>query len=164
MSETEDKLWREMLDSELTSEYYATLAGRFSKRDKFAKIFLAVMSSGTVAGWSIWHGSNANAVATGAWRGLSAAAAVTSIVLPILNYSKKVEWASTLKAAYRATTNDLGSLWLRRGTLTEAGLVTALDKILEKEETLAATESHFPERDDKLLKQCQQCIIKRRGI
>ena len=106
MNEVYDKLWKEMLDSSLNAEYYSTLASRFSKRDTWTKISLAIMSSGTVAGWAIWNDPNTYPAFYYIWRTLSGFAMLTSIALPFLNYSKKVEWASTLKIGYEISAKE----------------------------------------------------------
>lgn len=164
MKETYSKLWREMLNSEMTGEYFSTLASRFSARDKYTKIFMAIMTSGAVAGWGIWNDATLYPITAILWRGASGVAMLTSIALPFLNYSKKVEWATALKIAYESSIEDYELIWLKRKKLTDDELLDEMQKIIAKEKTLSSIESHFPERDEELLKECQAKIIKRREL
>lgn len=153
-----------MLNSAMTAEYFAVLAGRFSKRDKYTKIFLSVMSSSTVAGWAIWNDAQQFPYLAMAWRIGSGIAAITSILLPFLNYSKKVEWATTLKVAYDASVKDYEFLWLKRELMTKEQVLDATQDVINKEKSLSAIESNFPEVDKALLSECQKTIKERRGI
>lgn len=164
MNETYGKLWREMLNSELTGEYFATLASRFATRDKWSKIFLAITSSGAVAGWSIWNDDQTYPFFSLAWRVASSISAITSIALPFLNYSKKVEWATSLKIAYESSVKDYELLWLKRKKTPNDELLTEMQKIIEKEKSLSNIEAHFPEKDDELLRECQTRVVTRRNL
>ena len=51
-------IWEAALDADLNLRYWDHLSRRYSAWDKYAKIFLAIMSSSTVAGWGIWNEIN----------------------------------------------------------------------------------------------------------
>lgn len=89
---------------------------------------------------------------------------LTSIALPFLNYSKKVEWATALKVAYEASLEDYELIWLKRESLTDEELLGDMQKVIKKEKTLSNIEAHFPDKDSRLLKECQATVIKRRGL
>ena len=47
-------IWDGRLGADFNKRYWNHLIRRYSKRDKYTKIFLATMSSSTVASWGIW--------------------------------------------------------------------------------------------------------------
>ena len=47
-------VWDGMLGADFNKRYWDHLIRRYSKRDKYTKIFLATMSSSTVESWGIW--------------------------------------------------------------------------------------------------------------
>lgn len=163
MKETHSKVWREMLNAEMTSEYFSTLAGRYATRDLWTKIFLAITSSSAVAGWSFWDEVDHPNISI-IWRVASGIAAVTSVVLPFLNYSKKVEYATKLKSSYEASAMDYGIIWLSRNDKTDKTLLRELKKTMSKEKSLSSIEAHFPKKKEKLLRICQEKIINRRDL
>lgn len=164
MKECHQKLWREMLNSEMNSEYFGALASRFSRWDKWSKIFLAITSSGVVAGWTIFNDPAKYPYGETAWHIASGLATITAIALPIFNPSKKAEWATALKVAYQSVANDYEFIWLRRESQTDDKLLDETRKGTMKEKALSNMEIHFPERNEKLLKKCQKAIIKRRNL
>ena len=121
MTEVQGKIWKEMLDSEMNSQYFETLAGRYAWRDRWTKIFLALTSSGSAfAGWTIWHDPSQHPYFTAAWKVTSSLATVIAIVSPFLNFSKKVEWATLLRIAYQSSAQDYDLLWVQRDKVDEA--------------------------------------------
>lgn len=164
MKESHRKLWREMLTAEMNCEYFSTLASRFSKWDKGTKVFMAIMSSGVVAGWAIFNDPNTYPHSAVLWRIASGLATATAIALPILNLSKKVEWATALKVAYQSAANDYEFIWLKRETLAESDLLAEIKNCIDKEKALASVEAHFPEKNNRLLRRSQQTVIRRRNL
>jgi hypothetical protein len=81
-------IWELMLDSDMNVRYWKYSVIRYYNYDKRSKIFLAVMSSGTVASWSIWSSVPL------LWQFLSACSAIIAITLPILNFQKSIETMS----------------------------------------------------------------------
>jgi hypothetical protein len=77
-------LWYSMLDADMNARYWSYLSRRYSNRDKYSKIFLALMSSGTVASWGFW--SDMQII----WKILSACSALLAIALPIINWPKMI--------------------------------------------------------------------------
>jgi len=49
-----ETIWDSMLDADMNVRYWAGLGRCYYKKDITYKIFLAAMSSGTVASWGIW--------------------------------------------------------------------------------------------------------------
>lgn len=77
-------LWNSMLDADMNVRYWGYVGRKFSAREKYIKIFLAVFSTtSAVASWAIWT------YYAELWKALLSASAVIAIAiaLPILNYS-----------------------------------------------------------------------------
>ena len=77
-----------MLDADMNARYWKRLVNRYATRDKWLKIFMALMASGAVAGWGLWE------AIPWLWKTLSSASAVVAISLPVLNYQKSIEQMS----------------------------------------------------------------------
>lgn len=164
MNEIHKKLYDEMLDAELNRDYYEEVASRLSDWDLRIKIFLALTSSSTLAGWTIWRDAETYPHLTAAWKICSGLAMATSVVTPFLNLGKKTEWATALKIAFASSTNDYELLWLRRDLLSEVKLLAETRTIMDREAILATTLSHFPKLNRRLLSLCQERIIRRRAL
>ena len=74
-------IWKSMLEADMNAKYWKYLVNRYSTRDKGFKIFLAIMASGTVAGWGLWEDI------PWLWKSLSSISAIIAISSPILNIS-----------------------------------------------------------------------------
>jgi hypothetical protein len=150
--------WEAMLTADLNHRYFDALAGKFYKHDLYTKIFLAAMSSGTVAGWAFWKDNPC------LWKTLSGISAVLAIALPILNYPKKLEAAGRLKTDYDDIKRDYQLLWARIDNNTHAQTENELKRIFQKEGKLATLESTVPGNDKKLNARCQQEVLKANGL
>ena len=98
-------VWEAMLDADLNFRYWDHLSRRYSAWDKYTKIFLAIMSSSTVAGWRIWNEVDI------LWKVLSAVSAGTAIALPILNWQKKIGEMSNLRGKWSRISRAYENLW-----------------------------------------------------
>ena len=98
-------VWEAMLDADLNFRYWDHLSRRYSAWDKYTKIFLAVMSSSTVASWGIW-----NEVSI-LWKVLFSISSVTAIVFPILNWQKKIGEMSNLRGKWSRISRAYENLW-----------------------------------------------------
>lgn len=102
-------LWIAKLDSDFNERYWRLVTEKYTRRDFSLKLFLAVTTSGTVAGWSFW------AEYPIVWQSLSALSAVASIASPLLAYGKKVEAAASHAGKWvdlRIRYNELWESWL----------------------------------------------------
>jgi hypothetical protein len=104
-------IWEAVLDADLNLRYWDHLSRRYSAWDKYAKIFLAIMSSSTVAGWGIWNEINILWTDLSLWKGLSAISAVTAIALPILDWQRKIGEVSNLKGKWSRISRAYENLW-----------------------------------------------------
>lgn len=110
------ELWNSTLDADMNVRYWDSMTTRYTRVDNSLKIFLATMSSGTVAAWRFW--SSAPIV----WQLLSAISAILAIASPILNYSKTIK-----------TTTDIAWKWQT--------ILNRYEKLRRKDKDLALPES-----------------------
>ena len=107
--EEQDKIrqviWEAVLDADLNLRYWDHLSRRYSAWDKYTKIFLAIMSSSTVASWGIWDEIDI------LWKCLSAVSAGTAIALPILDWQRKIGEMSNLKGKWSRISRAYENLW-----------------------------------------------------
>lgn len=151
-------IWRSMLDADMNARYWKYLVKRYSFRDKSLKIFLAIMASGTVAGWGLWESI------PWLWKTLSSCAAIVAIAQPILNYQKDIEQMSILAGKWGELRVEYEDLWLQIKNNTDAnGLERTYKKHRKIESSLQSKETKLPD-DQKLLKKCFDEVIKARGL
>ena len=152
-------IWDSMLDADLNARYWSYLSQRYYLRDKYSKIFLAVMSSGTVASWQFWD------AVPFVWKGLSALSAVTAIALPILNWSKTIENMVRLKQQWTELKNEYEMVWIshRNRNKSDAEIEKELLRLKKKEADTSKEEVNLP-NDTELLYICRSEILKSRGL
>ena len=146
-----------MLTAQMNVCYWSQLATRYAQREKWIKIFLAITSSGTVAGWTVW---THYAIV---WKVLSGLSAVLAVSLPILDYSGRV--AQMSKAASKCAQLRLGydQLWAQIDSLAPDSLAAMEAELSKKEIELA--EMQITEPDDReLLAHCQEEVLRSRGL
>ncbi len=159
MDETRKFAYKEMLLIEINARYFECVASRCYRYDLWSKIFLAVFSSsGAVAGWAIWKANDIQWLAY-AWTFLSSTAAVLAVALPILNFTKKLEFATRLKVEYTDLSHDYNMLWLRVDESEKNEIEKELEKLRAKEKKFAALENHFPIIDRMLFDKCQKEVV-----
>ena len=151
------ELWESILDADMNTRYWSSLARRYSNRDRNSKIFLAIMSSGVVAGWGIWiHISFL-------WKMLSSLAAILAITLPILNYQKLIIKTSDLAGRWMQIQIDYQNLWLTLEQTPSETLIKQYKDIKDKEVEAAKMEQTLP-IDNKLIGLCYSDVLSSRGI
>lgn len=153
-----------MLDAELTQLYYSRVAGRLHRWDTGMKIFLACTTSGTVAGWAIWTDAVQYPNGVFVWKVFSGFSALVAVALPILNLAKKVEWATSLTSNYGRLLGEYELFWAQVETAKPAQIAKFMQDLQRKEGALAPVESHFPKRDEKLVRECQRDVNHKRGL
>jgi len=152
-------IWDSMLDADLNVRYWSYLSRRYYMRDKYSKIFLAAMSSGTVASWHFW------ATVPGVWKGLSAFSALTAIALPIINWSKMIENMVRLKQQWVDIKNDYEMLWIsfKNKNKNDADIEKEILRVKKKEVETSKEEYNLP-NSKKLVYKCTDEVLKSRGI
>jgi hypothetical protein len=153
-----DQIWKSMLDADMNARYWKYLVSRYSKRDKYLKIFLAVMASGSVAGWGFWQDMPA------IWKTLSGISALISISLPIFNYQKTIEDMSVLSGKWGGLRISYEDLWIDVNNAPSANALKIIfQKYRQAEVTLQEKETSLP-IDEELLKRCYREVKNSRGL
>lgn len=151
-------IWDLMLDADMNVRYWAELGRRYYKRDIRYKIFLAAMSSGTVASWGIW--SEVELL----WKILSAISALVAVALPILNWPKMIQSIGNVKQKWVDIKADYEVLWIEENSKKDqAVLEEEFKKIKKREATASQQETNLPKKD-KLLDECWEDVLKSRGL
>ncbi|MBC8123143.1 MAG: hypothetical protein H7Y22_15060 [Gemmatimonadaceae bacterium] len=152
-----DQLWRSLLTADMNARYYGHLARRYQKRHLQLSIFVAVCSSSTVTSWIFLKQIDL------LWQVLSVSSALTSIALPILNWTGKVETMSKLVGEYSNLLSCYESLWASQGTLDQKEIASQFGKLKQTEGKIRAEESKLP-YDEALLEKCQGEVLQSRGL
>src|SRR6266480_8159768 len=100
---------------------------RYTRREGYAKIFLAATASATVASWSLW------AEVKPLWQTLSVIAALVSVTMPIIDAPRKVETMTEAQASWLQLMHDYEALWRSPGSLSEKAFVSKLTSLKERE-------------------------------
>jgi hypothetical protein len=153
-------LWKAKLDSNFNERYWRLITEKYSKRDFYLKLFLAISASGTIAGWSIF------AEYPVSWKTLSAAAAIASIASPLLAYGKKVEAAAGHAGKWadlRIRYEEIWETWRSKGDAKiikqeHAKLLKVAIELTNVEPGLKISE------DKKLATRAQQDVLRAAGL
>jgi hypothetical protein len=146
-----------MLTAQMNVCYWSKLASRFEQREKQFKIFLAITSSGAVAGWSFWIDYPV------AWKVLSGLSALLAVSLPILDYSGRVAQLNKVASKYAQLRLGYDQLWAQIDVLTPDSL-RAMQAELTKREIELADLQVTGSDDRKLLVHCQEEVLRSRGL
>lgn len=150
--------WESMLDADMNVRYWGKLARRYKQREMQAKIFLAAVSSGSVAGWALWTAFPL------AWKLLSALSALIAVALPFLNYPDKIETTADLHGKWNRLLSDYETVWSRVQSDGEAPeILHSIRTLKETESQMSKTEVELP-RIVSLVKRCQMEARRSRGI
>lgn len=154
-------IWNSLLDADMNERYWSQLSKRYYKKEKWTKILLAIMASGTVATWSIWSEYEQ------LWKFLSSLSAIVAIALSILNWPKIIQSMNVLTEKWSLIKSDYELLWLdvkkRIEDKDEVRIKKALKNLMTKESTLSQKEANLPD-DPKSLQRCMNEVKKSRGI
>ncbi len=149
-------VWDRLLGADFNKRYWNHLIRRYSKWDKYTKIFLATMSSSTVASWGIWDEIDI------LWKGLSAISAVTAIALPILDWSKTISRMSDLAGKWSRIEYEYENLWLELQGDSPINRVEGEYRRI-RGEVAGLDDTGLPE-DVKLNEQCHNEVLESRGL
>jgi hypothetical protein len=162
MALSED-IWNDMLTAEFNELYWQYMAQRYANYDTRLKIFIALMSSGTVASWYLWQMPPYDLV----WKTLSAFSAITAILQPILNYPQTTKEIEQLTDKWIDIGFGYKKLW---GDIE--GKISNEKKIREHHTKLQEIQNDVKKRRNrikiahckKLNKRCQEEVNKKRGL
>jgi hypothetical protein len=154
----ERKAFNAMLDAQLQSRYWNLMALRYLRRETNAKIFLAVTASATVASWAIWKANEA------LWQSLSAASAIISVVLPIVDAPRKIDDMAEVQWRWQKLMHEYEALYGSSSTLSQIAFDKRFKELRAEEADISKKTSRLPTDDVRLAKRCQAEIIKARGL
>lgn len=150
--------WESMLDADMNTRYWGKLARRYKQRETWIKIFLAAISSGSVAGWAFWTAFPP------AWKALSALSALVALALPILDYPDKIESTADLHGKWNRLLSEYETIWSRmQGDEVTTEVLDSIRTLKETEGDMSRAEAKLP-RIVHLVKKCQEEAKHSRGI
>jgi hypothetical protein len=136
--------------------YWSAICHRYSKYDVGSRIFLAITSSSTVAGWSFW------AQKPEVWKTLSEASALIAIILTVIDLPKKVSRISVLVARWKQSQVEYELLWRSDRHLTSSQSKSKYSNCKHREIANTSEEQTLP-RDNKLLRRCYDDVYRVHG-
>jgi hypothetical protein len=147
-----------MLDADMNTRYWSYLSRRYYSLDKYSKIFLALISSGTVASWGFWSDIPL------LWKIFSGLSALLAIALPLLNWPRMISNMGILKQYWTEIKTDYEMTWitLEKGK-SEDEIEKEFKKIKQKEVKASQNETNLP-YDKKLLWKCRNEVLESRGL
>ncbi len=152
------EVWDSLLDADMNVRYWTHLGTRYYNRDKYIKIFLAVMSSGAVASWGFWEQVDI------LWKILSGVSALIAIAVPILGWSSMIEKMARLKQQWTQIRSEYELLWLDvRQREDQNNILEGYKKTKMSESEVSVHETNLP-KDKKLLIECWEEVVASRGL
>lgn len=148
-----------MLTADLNYRYFTALAARYQGYDRWAKIFVAVMSSAAVSGWAIWGQPGVNWL----WQAASALATIVAVALPIINPANSVNLASRLAGGWFSILKDYEVLWVRLDSESEESAQEACGKVLQEEKRLVDLETNL-RKNERLARAAELNVRRSRGL
>jgi hypothetical protein len=149
-------LWDAMLDAEMNVNYWEALCQQFVSRDRRLKFLIALTSSGTaIAAWAIW------AQYPIAWKIITGASCVVSIYHSYFFHSERISKVSGLLATWKEIMTKYQLLWEKDRDLQNQASWKEFESSKQRESHI--DESIVP-KNEKLLNQAQQQVLKARGL
>jgi len=150
--------WQSLLDADQNSRYWRAMTLRFVRRERTAKIFLAIVSSATVAGWGFWR------EASWVWQGLSILAALISVALPIFDVPRHVEAMVELHEKWFQLLTEYEEIWALRASITDAETQEKIKKLKGTEVELAKKSAKLPNDDTDLGTKTYNDVLRERHL
>lgn len=158
MSEHADSAWKAMLDADFNARYWRYMVLRFARRENYAKIFLAVVASASVASWSLWIEIQ------WLWKTLSAIAAIVAVAMPIIDVPRKTELMTDAYGGWLQLMNEYEDLWRSRESSNDRTFAAKLTSLKTREVDVAKKTAKLPSDDDALAERCYAEVLTARGL
>lgn len=149
--------WESMLDADMNVRYWGQMARKYRSRERTIMIFLAIISSGAVAGWKFWAGHPS------IWHSLSGLSAVLAVALPLLDYSGNVATMVELRGKWSELSVAYDQMWAQYGANPAGPPPNEIRPLKDKEAELSKLSAALPE-DQRSLKRCQGEVRRARGL
>ena len=149
----QEHLWKQWYRTKYHSIYLELLLAHDERLDRYMKMFLAIVSSGSIAGWAVWK------EAQFIWALLIAMSQVINAVRQFLPYRERMKALSALSRELEELAIHMEIKWLEIsiGELTEKEMRKLYADMLIK--TSSAAQKHFPNnsvpRIDKLMRKAE---------
>jgi hypothetical protein len=137
--------------------YWNYLSLDYINKDRAVKIFLAVVTSGTVASWNFWSDI------TLLWQILSGSAAIVGVALPILKLEERIKKTSLIRGKWIEVRKEYEYLWMTLKDMQSSDLNKAYKKIKDREGEVSQKEGGLPTRK-KLREKCYREVLESRGL
>ncbi len=160
MSDQLTTVWEALLDAEMNVRYWGYLAKRFAGREKSLKIALALTTSSTILSLPVWERLSYGSIVLGL---LGLLNAVLACILPILNYSERIETMANLRGAWSQLSIELARLWERESSSSISDSENEFRLLMERTVSLVVLESRLP-NDRILVRKCQMEVRRSRGL
>ncbi|WP_394884293.1 hypothetical protein [Clostridium butyricum] len=151
----QSRYWSDMTNLKFKLYYVDYFYENYSSWDNGINIFLAFLSCGSIAGWSIW-----NSIPF-VWTFLIAISQVITAIRPHLSLSKYIKSLYTFSINANNIFLDYEDNWYKvaNGELTNEeinSLISKLKRKLTKLTDANITPTHVPENNTKALKKAQE--------
>ncbi|MEH6763459.1 MAG: hypothetical protein V7655_03080 [Aequorivita antarctica] len=120
MNSIREKIWYFLIDSKTNELVASLITKKYQKWDLYLNIFLAVMSSSSVAAWAIWRQNPT------LWLLLIALTQLFSLAKPYFLFPKYVKIFNEKSLRWQQLTVDLEEIWFKinNGLITEENAIT----------------------------------------
>lgn len=131
-------IWRQLYRIKVHSIYLELLHAKTETIDRSIKIFLAIASSSSIAGWAIWKDAQF------IWATIIAASQVLNSIRPFLPYRERMKALSSLSRELEELAIHIEIKWLEiaAGELTEKEMRKLNADMLTKKSS--AEQKYFP--------------------
>lgn len=163
MKESEKELWDSLNDAEMNALYYGYMARRYSNLEKGTLVFSAIMSTAAIGSLQIWKSEWLGLDWSHCWDALSLFAVLVAVGAPLVNFGQTAQKCASLRPVFLNYRNQYNELWLNRSSFQDRTLIMKLTHLKEAEIRDTVIDSTI-KRDIKLLKKCQEEIIKSKGL
>jgi hypothetical protein len=157
-AEHSNSAWQSLLDADLNARYWRYMGLRFTRREGWAKMFLAATASATVASWSLWVEVKL------LWQSLSVIAALVSVAMPIIDAPRKIATMTEAQAAWLQLMHEYDDLWRSRASLGEKAFASKLSSLREREVEVSKKTATLPSDDTALAERCYAEVATSRGL
>ncbi|MBK7614621.1 MAG: hypothetical protein IPJ08_09150 [Burkholderiales bacterium] len=139
-----DSIWRSLLQSDQEQRYWHRKACQYVKWDFRSKVFLALITSSTVASWSLWNDHPL------LWKSLTVVASLVSIVLPFLSLNDKVLGMTEVHGKWLQLMHEYEELWRDQALLEDGAARARVSSAKKIESELSSKAIGLPAQDRKL--------------
>jgi hypothetical protein len=139
-----DSIWRSLLQSDQEQRYWHRKACQYVKWDFRSKVFLALVTSSTVASWTFWSD------VPSLWKSLTVAASLLSIVLPFLSLNDKVLGMTEVHGKWLQLMHEYDELWRDQELVQDSEMRARVASAKKVESELSSKAISLPGQDKKL--------------